>query len=147
MTEPRPRNSSNRPSAKGSGRPSVRLAWLTGSIVLLGTVALSAWFVWIDFKVRRDFETLQWALPARLYARPVELYVGAPVSTDDLIDTVQRLGYRGVDSVSGPGEYSQGDGVVRPCTPELCPPLGFAMVCVCSWINQEFPAGYRQVER
>lgn len=117
MTRPSSRKSTRKQPRKQSrrtARRSVRLPLrLLGVVVLFGTVALGLWCVWIDIKIRRDFENLQWALPARLYARPLELYVDATVSADDLIDTLQRLGYRRVDTISGPGEFSQGDGAVR----------------------------------
>jgi len=117
MTRPASRKSTRKQPRKRSrkaARRSLRLPLrLLGVLILFGTVALGLWCVWIDIKIRRDFENLQWALPARLYARPLELYVDAPVSADDLIDTLQRLGYRRVDAISGPGEYSQSDGAVR----------------------------------
>lgn len=82
-------------------------------LFLVATVAVAIWCVFIDFKIRRDFEALQWSLPARLYARPVELYAGAALSASDLTDTLQRLGYRRTSNISGPGEYNAGDGRVR----------------------------------
>lgn len=75
-----------------------RLVLTTGVIALL-------WCVWIDFEIRRDFEALQWALPARLYARPVELYVGANISQAQLEQTLKRLGYSERQDINGPGEY------------------------------------------
>ena len=80
-----------------------RLTWVLG----LGLVIMSAWLLWIDYQVRRDFQALQWALPARIYARPAELYTGAHLGADDLTSYLQQLGYQQVDSVSGPGEYQR----------------------------------------
>lgn len=82
-------------------------------LALLTTVAVAIWCVVIDFKIRRDFEALQWSLPARLYARPLELYAGAQLDAADLTDTLQRLGYRRSSNISGPGEYNSNDGRVR----------------------------------
>lgn len=82
-------------------------------LFLVFTAAVAIWCVFIDFKIRRDFEALQWSLPARLYARPVELYAGAQLSASDLTDTLQRLGYRRTSNISGPGEYNVSDGRVR----------------------------------
>ncbi len=82
-------------------------------LFLLATVGVAIWCVFIDFKIRRDFEALQWSLPARIYARPVELYAGAQLNVSNLTDTLQRLGYRRASNISGPGEYSAGDGRVR----------------------------------
>ncbi|MDP2285612.1 MAG: penicillin-binding protein 1B, partial [Pseudohongiella sp.] len=80
-------------------------------IVLVAAIAI--WCVWIDYKIRRDFSALQWALPARLYARPVELYAGAHLSAAELTDTLQRLGYRETNQVTGPGEYNANGSRVR----------------------------------
>ncbi|MDO9518797.1 MAG: penicillin-binding protein 1B [Pseudohongiella sp.] len=82
-------------------------------LFLAATVAVAIWCVFIDIKIRRDFEALQWSLPARIYARPVELYAGAQLNIADLSDTLQRLGYRRSSNISGPGEYSAGDSRVR----------------------------------
>lgn len=95
MTEPEVKRNNSRQSWRR------RLTWVLG----LGLVIMSAWLLWIDYQVRRDFQALQWALPARIYARPAELYTGAWLSANDLTSYLQQLGYRQVDSVSGPGEY------------------------------------------
>lgn len=78
-----------------------RVVWALAIVTALVVV----WCVWIDYKVRRDFEALQWALPARIYARPAELYANAHLSASELEDYLQRLGYRQSTAVSGPGEY------------------------------------------
>lgn len=95
MTEPEVKRNNSRPSWRR------RLTWVLG----LSLAILFAWLLSIDYQVRRDFQALQWALPARIYARPAELYNGAHLSIDDLTDYLQRLGYRQVENISGPGEY------------------------------------------
>ena len=95
MTEPEVKHHNSR-------RPwRYRLLWVLG----LGLAVMFAWLIAIDYQVRRDFQGLQWALPARIYARPAELYTGAHLSANDLTNYLQQLGYRQVDTVSGPGEY------------------------------------------
>lgn len=89
------------------------MGWLLRRLVLLLVAAIAIWCVWIDYKIRRDFSALQWALPARLYARPVELYAGAHLSAADLTDTLQRLGYREANQVNEPGEYNATSSRVR----------------------------------
>ncbi len=78
-----------------------------------GTLFGAAWFLWIDYRVRMDFQALKWALPARIYARPVELYAGAHIGDEDLVDYLQRLGYRETSRVDGPGEYQLEQSLVR----------------------------------
>ena len=87
-----------------------RFVW---HLLLWGSVAMAGWFVWIDYQIRRDFEALQWALPARIYSRPMELYVGAHVDVAGITDYVQRLGYRRSGNLEGPGEYQISDDRVR----------------------------------
>ncbi len=86
-----------------------RFLWL---LLLLAVLLVVYRCIWIDRKVRRDFEGLQWALPARIYARPVELYAGVHMSADDLVDYLQRLGYRRTAKVERSGEYKAGGGHV-----------------------------------
>lgn len=81
------------------------------SLALIAVLVL--WCVWIDYEIRRDFQALQWALPARLYARPLELYTGAPVSQRKLIDYLNYLGYRESANLTGPGEYQRLSSHVR----------------------------------
>jgi len=97
MTEPEVKRVHSRQSWRRG------LTWVLGS----GIALILVWLVWVDYQVRRDFEALQWALPARIYARPAELYTGAHLSITDLTDHLQRLGYRQVDTVSGAGEFTR----------------------------------------
>lgn len=81
--------------------------------MLWGTLLGGAWCVWIDYQVRSDFKALQWALPARIYARPVELYAGAHIGDEDIISYLQRLGYRQTSRITGPGEFAVEQSLVR----------------------------------
>ena len=38
--------------------------------------------LYLDFEVRSQFDGKKWSVPARVYARPLELYVGKPLSTE-----------------------------------------------------------------
>jgi len=71
----------------------------------LGMLVGGAWGLWVDHRIRADFEALRWALPARLYSRPLELYEGAHLSMDTLVNYLQELGYRQSATPNGPGEY------------------------------------------
>jgi penicillin-binding protein 1B len=83
---------------------------LTG---LLGFVAGLLWFAWLDHEVRRDFEGLQWALPARVYARPLELFAGAEHDLRGVRTYLQLLGYRQSVAAAGPGEYAGSGQLLR----------------------------------
>jgi penicillin-binding protein 1B len=55
--------------------------------------------------VTREFEGRHWSVPARVYAAPLELYVGAQVSANDLEEELHRLHYRAGDPLTGAGIY------------------------------------------
>jgi penicillin-binding protein 1B len=111
---PRKRKSSNSRGKSSKGRSKKRRLLPFLAALCLGGAAVGAgWFAWVDYQIRHDFDQLQWALPARLYARPVELYAGAHLSAQDLITYLQSLGYRETPQVSGPGEYQARGAVVR----------------------------------
>src|SRR4030095_11667713 len=70
--------------------------------VLLATVLAAAGFtLYLDFRVRHEFEGRRFALPARIFARPLELHVGLRIPLADVVDELRNLGYR---EVPRPGE-------------------------------------------
>ncbi|MDH7943344.1 penicillin-binding protein 1B [Pseudohongiella sp. SYSU M77423] len=83
--------------------PSLRR--LTVWTLLIATVVFVLWCVWIDRQIRESFSSLQWALPARIYARPMELYPGAGHALAEVQTTLQQLGYREVAQLNRPGEF------------------------------------------
>lgn len=60
----------------------------------------------MDRHIRAEFEGKRWALPAKVFARPLELYVGAPLSINDLKIELQALGYQFTDRTEKPGQAS-----------------------------------------
>ena len=69
-------------------------------LALIAAITLA----FLDFRVRSEFEGKRWALPAKVYARPLELYRGAPLSIADLKIELQALGYQFVDNANTPGQ-------------------------------------------
>ncbi len=80
--------------------------------VVFGLLMLCAVF-YLDAKVRYTFAERKWAVPARVYARPLELYQGKPLSADELNAELEQLGYSGVSRAGQPGEYSVSGGNYR----------------------------------
>src|SRR5437764_11407140 len=66
-------------------------------------VALIAFALHLDVRVRNEFEGRRFALPARIYARPLELHAGLRITQADVEDELRELGYRnpGEDGESG----------------------------------------------
>lgn len=69
--------------------------------LLLGGLAV---FV-LDSMVRERFDGKRWALPAKIYARPLELFAGLSLTPLELEKELQRLRYHPDPLVKGPGSY------------------------------------------
>jgi len=91
---------------------SKRLRW--GVALILGCIVLAAfglaWIVHLDHVVTREFQGRHWSIPARVYAAPLELYVGAQISANDFEEELRRLHYRPGDPFAGPGLYRRRGG-------------------------------------
>jgi penicillin-binding protein 1B len=57
-------------------------------------VLFLAFAIQLDVRVRDEFEGRRFALPARIYARPLELHAGLRISQADVADELRELGYR-----------------------------------------------------
>jgi penicillin-binding protein 1B len=67
--------------------------------MVLGTVAL----VYLDAQIRHRFEGHRWSLPAKVYARPLELFKGQKLAEGQLVYELTQLGYRWVEQAKAPG--------------------------------------------
>jgi penicillin-binding protein 1B len=84
---------------------------LIGALVVLAAVAAAAvWVLHLDRVVTREFQGRLWSVPARVYAAPLDLYTGAPVTANDLEEELRRLHYRSGDPAAGPGVYRRKGG-------------------------------------
>ena len=69
--------------------------WRTLRFALLTVALLMAGFtLYLDFRVRSEFEGRRFALPARIYARPLELHAGLRIAQIDVTRELQEAGYR-----------------------------------------------------
>src|SRR2546429_9369957 len=59
------------------------------------TVALlaAAFTLYLDMRVRSEFEGRRFSLPARIYARPLELHAGLRIAQIDVVRGLQEAGY------------------------------------------------------
>jgi penicillin-binding protein 1B len=60
----------------------------------------------LDEQITSRFEGRRWELPARIYARPLELYIGKSISVGALEKELKQLRYSRRDLPDKPGEYS-----------------------------------------
>jgi penicillin-binding protein 1B len=83
--------------------------WRFGVVLL---VVLAAYLTYLDVRVLTQFDGKKWSLPARVYARPLELYVGAPYSRNQVLSELKLLGYRNKKQLSTPGSYNASRSVI-----------------------------------
>lgn len=74
-------------------------------LVVLIIIALIPYVYYLDYTVRQQFEGKRWALPARVYAAPVELYAGLAMDETRLAKILGELKYRADPDLSTQGSY------------------------------------------
>jgi penicillin-binding protein 1B len=93
-----------------SRAPRWRLPLIIGCVALAAAGTVAVWVVHLDGVVTREFQGRHWSVPARVFAAPLELYAGAPVTADDLEEELRRLHYHTGDPSTGPGTYRRRGG-------------------------------------
>jgi len=74
------------------------------SLVLIPILLLGALLLTLNNKIRNTADDKKWSIPSTVYARPLALYSGAPVSQQDLKSELMLLGYQFVSKVTKPGQ-------------------------------------------
>lgn len=72
-------------------------------LLVLGVLA-ALLLVYLDALVSTTFRDRRWEIPAKVYARPLELYAGLPLDIDAVAYELDLLGYRDAPRVGRPGE-------------------------------------------
>lgn len=74
-------------------------------ILLIGFIVFSIYMVRLDSIVRDKFEGKRWEIPAKVFARPLELFNGARLTKANVNQELNLLGYKKTDSYQAPGTY------------------------------------------
>ena len=101
-----PRSRRRRPARHARGEGFRLLKLLLVLALLAGAAALGLYALHLSDIVTVKFEGKRWAVPARVYGRPLELYVGAPVRADQLAGELEQLGYRRQEKAGEPATWS-----------------------------------------
>jgi penicillin-binding protein 1B len=96
----------------------ISIAFVTGLVLVL----LLGLYVYRQSVGR--FEIRRLSLPTRVYADFTPLKVGEPLSPDDLLEKLDRLGYREAEALKQPGDYQAKTGVVGIWTRPFTHPSG-----------------------
>ena len=77
-------------------------------LVLVVSILASRALTSLDDRIQQVFDGPKWSIPARVYARPLELYQGLQIPQQAVIDELTELGYR-QRALTGPGQFSTTD--------------------------------------
>lgn len=102
------------PKQKPKSKPTFTWLKTTILIVIVGfALVLASYLGYLDYNIRKQFEGKRWAIPARVYASPVELYAGYNSSANQFEELLQGLHYRQDAELSSEGTYvRQGQQIV-----------------------------------
>ena len=87
--------------------------------VIVVLVAIAALTLWVYRQSVGKFEIRRLSLPTRIYADYTPLKANSVLGPDDLIEKLDRLGYRPAKSLSQPGDYVPGKGQIDIYTREF----------------------------
>jgi penicillin-binding protein 1B len=82
--------------------------WFRNTFLLLlaGCIfVLFSYLKYLDYNLKEQFEGKRWAIPARVYANPVELYVGHNLTADKFEELLGMLHYYKDAKLAGDGCY------------------------------------------
>ncbi|MPW45029.1 penicillin-binding protein 1B [Acinetobacter guerrae] len=74
-------------------------------IIIGGFLAFSIYLIRLDNIIRDKFEGKRWDIPAKVFARPLELYTNAPVDQADFTQELGLLGYKNAQNYTKSGSY------------------------------------------
>lgn len=110
MTERAKKRGSRYNPKKPRGR---RASHWFGTLLLIGLVGfafvLTSYLGYLDYNVRKQFEGKRWAIPARVYANPVELYAGYNLTEAKFEELLGQLHYRTDPLLSADGTFFKKD--------------------------------------
>jgi penicillin-binding protein 1B len=76
-------------------------------VAVVVALALAGYAFYLDHNVRALFEGRRWTLPAHVYARPLELFAGLPMTAPQLEQELAVLRYRADGVGKSPGTFAR----------------------------------------
>ena len=75
-------------------------------LLIIGVcVVFSIYLVRLDTVIRHKFEGQRWDIPAKVFARPLEIYANAPITQDNFTQELKLLGYKNTSNYDKSGSY------------------------------------------
>ena len=102
-TRPYKRRKKRKKSSKKSGMYTKIKSFFKRTVVIplvvLCTIAFVVYIAILDYRITQRFEGRIWQLPAHVYARPLELFVGKSISLKQLKFELEYLNYQNVEQL------------------------------------------------
>ncbi|MDY0205799.1 MAG: penicillin-binding protein 1B [Pseudomonas sp.] len=106
MTQKRKSQPNKKPTTRGKAKASRNWLSLFIKLSIVAAVLLAGVLIYLDAIVQEKFSGKRWTVPAKVYARPLELFAGQKLNKNDFITELNALGYRNEPSASSAGAVS-----------------------------------------
>lgn len=104
------KKTTSRPTRKAASprkaKPSKRWLGLLFKLFIVAVVLLAGVLIYLDAVVQEKFSGKRWTVPAKVYARPLELFAGQKLNKQDFLTELNALGYRNETSANSAGAVS-----------------------------------------
>lgn len=104
------KKTTSRPTRKAASprkaKPSKRWLGLLFKLFIVAVVLLAGVLIYLDAVVQEKFSGKRWMVPAKVYARPLELFAGQKLNKQDFLTELNALGYRNETSANSAGAVS-----------------------------------------
>lgn len=106
MTQKRTSGPAKRKAKQRKSKAANRWLSLFIKLSIVGVVVLAGVLVYLDAVVQEKFSGKRWTVPAKVYARPLELFAGQKLNQKDFLTELNALGYRTATSARSAGAVS-----------------------------------------
>ena len=112
-----PRRSKSANQRKKKKKSTINVyAWIAFQCIIICLFCSATYLIWLDHRIRTEFEGKRWSLPASVFASPIELYSGLHIDYRTVEQQLLSTGYRRVNQPHQPGEYARaGDTLIIFC--------------------------------
>ncbi len=84
------------------------ISWLIRNwwrLLIILTAVVAAYGVYLDAQIVKQFSGNKWQVPAQIFARPMHLELKQEITTQEIVEELELLGYRKVRHADETGEY------------------------------------------
>ena len=99
------KSSKKQPSLPSKFNP---IRWLIRNwwrLLIILTAVVAAYGVYLDAQIVKQFSGNKWQVPAQIFARPMHLELKQEITTQEIVEELELLGYRKVRHADETGEY------------------------------------------